>query len=82
MRLPRALDMPRVDLGLQILALGEQRGIARGEPAQQIRETLPEGIAVAAQRAQHFGIDESGKLRIGFDSGARYIFGHGTPRGV
>ena len=30
-RLARALDMPRVDLGLQILAFGEQRGIARGE---------------------------------------------------
>ena len=39
-------------------------------------------IGVATQRAEHFGFDEGGKLRIGFDSGARDKFGHGTPRAI
>ena len=81
-RLSRPLRMPSVDLRLQFFAFSQQRGVARGKRAQQVRETRPEIIGVATQRAEHFGFDEGGKLRIGFDSGARDKFGHGTPRAI
>ena len=41
-RLAGSLTVPRVDLRLQILALGEQSGVARGKLGQQRGETLPE----------------------------------------
>ncbi len=63
-------------LRLQLVALFQQRAIARCEPAQQRGEATPERLRIAAQRGEHFVLDESCKLRVGIDPGAGHVFGH------
>jgi hypothetical protein len=50
--------VPAVDLRLQRVALVEQREVARGEGANQLREPGPERAGIAPERCQHLALDE------------------------
>ena len=52
----------------------------KGAGNKKIVSFLVRLIDIAAKRAKHFGFDELGKLRVGFDPGARNVLGHGTPQ--
>ena len=59
-----ARRMPRVDLCLQVVPLGEQRAVDRHVPRQKRRKASPERCDILALRGQHFVFDKSSQRRI------------------
>ena len=81
MRLACSPGVPCIDLGLKILALLQQGAVAGRKLAEQIGETCPEFIRIAAKRRDDFGFDKGSQSRIDFDPCARHVICHGTPLG-
>ena len=74
---PRVLAMPGVDLGLQPVALGEQRDVLRREVVNQRVEALPEIGARQAGDRQHPVFDEAVQLGGDLQAMAGGACGHG-----
>jgi len=71
--------VPGVDRCLQALALGQQRGVLRGEVGHERVKTLPEGIGCDAGAGQHLGVDELIKLVGHLKAVGASACGHGKP---
>jgi hypothetical protein len=79
-RLPAAFDVPAVDPGLQLVALGEQRPVARGVFRKEIGEALPERIGRLAERAEHLDVHEARECAVHLQPGLGHDIAHVVPR--
>ena len=68
-RLARARAMPRIDLRLQRITLGQQRAAHRREPLGQCRKSGPECVWRNGERGQHIAVDKSSQSGINLQSG-------------
>jgi hypothetical protein len=69
--------MPVVELGLEAVALGEQRAVLRREIVNDGIESLPEGRAVDARAGDGFFIDEFRETRVDLQAVLFDHVGHG-----
>ncbi len=70
--------MPGVDLGLQVLALGQQGLVQRCVAAEHLGHARPEPAGVHAQGRQDIGLHEAGQHIGDLQAGAIDIVGHGN----
>ena len=56
-----ARAVPGVDLGLQLVALGEQRAVPRRQRRDHPLEAVPEGLRIDTGAGQHLPIDKIGE---------------------
>ena len=70
--------MPGIDLGLQPVALGQQRGVLRGQVVHDLVEALPEGGGLDAGAGQHLVFDEAEQLGGDLQAVDGGAFGHGV----
>ena len=75
-RLSAPCAIPVVDLGLKVVAFGQQGPVLRRKPAEHIRHAGPEAARFDAQPRQHLGFDEACEFRCDAQSGAVEIVGH------
>ncbi len=69
--------MPLIELGLQAVALGQQRAVLRGEVVHERVEPRPEGGAVDAGARQGFVFDKLVEIRGYLQSASLGHLSHG-----
>ena len=70
--------VPGVELGLQAVALGQQRDVAWGQVVDDAVEACPELVGVYAGTRQHFVLDETQQRRGDLELVAGGAVGHGN----
>ena len=76
MRLVAMSDVPGVDLGLDLVALGQKRAVLRPKVVHKARESGPEGIGANAGSLKRLCFYKSRQLGRDLHSSSLYAFDH------
>jgi hypothetical protein len=71
LRPARAVDVPLVDLRLQVVADIQQGAVADGGALEQVGGAGPEALGADVEARKHLGLDEIGQFLCDLKSGAR-----------